>query len=156
MNEIYRYLYRLTHNKQQAEDLTQETFCRALQFLDSYKGEKVRPWLFKVAYHSFIDWYRKNRRQQYVDPTTMEEIINHSMPGHELSPVNHLIEREAQKNIRMTLDLLPEKQKQVLILRYFHQFTYKEIADVMGISLTDVKSSLFRGRQKFKTVWKEE
>lgn len=69
VNDIYRYLRKLTGDAGWAEDLTQETFFRAFQHLDTYRGEKVRPWLFKVAYHAFIDWHRKQKRRpvQLID-----------------------------------------------------------------------------------------
>ncbi|NLK52997.1 MAG: sigma-70 family RNA polymerase sigma factor, partial [Syntrophomonadaceae bacterium] len=63
MLDIYRYLYSLCHNHYLAEDLLQETFYRAYLHLEDCRGEKVKPWLFRVAYNAFIDVMRQQKRR---------------------------------------------------------------------------------------------
>ncbi|MGE5701006.1 MAG: sigma-70 family RNA polymerase sigma factor [Clostridia bacterium] len=149
IKEIYAYLYRLTRNEKQAEDLTQDTFTRAFQYLDLYNGEKVWPWLFKVAYHAFVDWYRKQKNQVLIDPSSMEAILSQS--DFQRSPEQQLLEKE----VWHLLSFLPDKQRQVLLLRYKHQFTCAEIGSVLGISEADVKMTLHRGRTRVYAIWKE-
>ncbi|SES94734.1 RNA polymerase sigma-70 factor, ECF subfamily [Salinibacillus kushneri] len=62
IQEISRYLLSLTHDRYLAEDLVQETFFRAYLHIEELNDQKMKPWLFKVAYHVFIDHMRKNKR----------------------------------------------------------------------------------------------
>jgi RNA polymerase sigma-70 factor, ECF subfamily len=151
VNDIYRYLCRLTVDRVQAEDLTQETFFRAYQYLDDYRGEKVRPWLYKAAYHTFVDWHRRRKKR----PWRLVEKIPEQPDGAAADPVRTLLSQEAWSSLRTCLDRLPEKQKQVILLHY-EQLSYAEIAEVLGIDTGDVKRSLFRGRQKLRRMWRDE
>lgn len=151
VNDVYRYLFRLTRDARQAEDLTQETFFRAFLSLDDYQGEKVRSWLFKVAYHAFVDWYRKqsSRPLQYMEqlPEREDQLAT--------DPAQALVSQEMWASAQTHLELLPERQRQVILL-FAMQFSYAEIAEVLGISLADVKRALFRGRQKMRKLWREK
>lgn len=153
MKDIYLYLYRLTRNEKQAEDLTQDTFTRAYLFLDTYQGEKVRPWLFKVAYHAFVDWYRKHKMQIPMDPGSMQEMLE--QPDERTSPEKQLLEKEDWRSFLTLIDLLTEKHQAVLLLRYKHHFSYAEIGEILGLSAADVKITVYRGRQKLYGIWKE-
>lgn len=152
MNDIYRYLLKLTRDKGTAEDLTQETYARAFQFLSSYQGEKVRPWLFKVAYHTFIDWYRKNKRSLIKPLSDKLAAASHSFD----QPAEELLRQEIWRQFAAITQSLPHKQEQALILYYFHQLSYEEIAKILNLALTDVKISIYRGRQKLRKLWKED
>lgn len=151
VNDIYRYLFRLTRDARQAEDLTQDTFFRAFSSLDDFRGEKVRPWLFKVAYHAFVDWHRK----QVKKPLHFTEQMPEQMDTQAVDPADSLVHKEMWESAQLLLERLPEKQKQVILLSAM-QFAYAEIAEVLGIDLADVKRSLFRGRQKMRRMWREE
>lgn len=152
MNDIFRYLLRLTGDRATAEDLTQEAFFRAFQFWERFDGGQVRPWLFKVAYHAFIDLHRRQKR---VVPTGLSQLAERSDP-HTPAPEQELMDQEAWRLFSEVIATFPDKQRQVLILRYYHDLRYDEIADILTISESDVKSSLFRGRQRLRKVWKEE
>ncbi len=153
LNDIYSYLFRLTRNEKQAEDLAQDTFFRAFQYLDSYHGEKVRPWLFKVAYHAFIDWQRKQKRQVTVDPVSLHDTL--TQQDAQADPEQRVLDQELWTSFSDMLGHLPDKQRQVLLLRCKHQLTYEEIAAVLDIPASDVKAALYRGRQKLRTKWRE-
>lgn len=62
INDVYRYLYSLSCSHHVAEDLVQETFYRAYLYLEDYENQNVKSWLFKVAYHTFVDYIRKEKR----------------------------------------------------------------------------------------------
>ncbi|MFS0553591.1 sigma-70 family RNA polymerase sigma factor [Brevibacillus sp. 179-C9.3 HS] len=151
VNDIYRYLFRLTRDERLAEDLTQETFCRAYSSLDDYHGEKVRPWLFKVAYHAFVDGHRKQAKRPVTLVQSLPDQHDHSV----VDPADQLVNKELWEIAYDYLERLPEKQRQVILLAAM-QFTYAEMAEVLEIDLADVKRSLFRGRQKMRQLWREE
>jgi RNA polymerase sigma-70 factor (ECF subfamily) len=152
MNDIYRYLYRLTGDTGAAEDLTQDTFIRAYRFLDMNKDGLVRPWLFKVAYHTFIDWYRKRKREG-LTPISEENTVTSKT---EEDPENHVLRKELWEMFEQVIATFPWKQKHALLIFYAHQLSYEEIAEVLDITLSDVKSAIHRGRQKLRASWRSE
>lgn len=154
VNDIYRYLYKFTGDAGIAEDLTQDTFIRAFRFLDLYEGGKARPWLFKVAYHTFVDWYRK-RKKEGTSP--LHDLADQATPIEtEQSPENQLLRKELWETFEGVIAGFPLKQRHVLMLFYVYQLSYEEIAGVLDISLSDVKSSIHRGRHKLRLNWMEE
>lgn len=152
MNDIYRYLLSLAGHPQTAEDLLQDTFVKAYEHLEGYQGEKVRPWLFKAAYHAYVDWYRREKRQIATDPGLFAEINQVTDPGPEEA---YLYKEKINHWLKVT-EALPEKSRQILILRDYYEFSYQEIANILNISLANVKVSLYRARQTIREVMKDE
>jgi RNA polymerase sigma-70 factor, ECF subfamily len=154
VNDIYRYLYKFTGDAGIAEDLTQDTFIRAFRFLDLYEGGKARPWLFKVAYHTFIDWYRKQKKEVTAP---FQDLADQDIPTQtEQGPENHMLRKELWVTFEGVIAAFPLKQRHVLMLFYVYQLSYEEIAGVLDIPLSDVKSSIHRGRQKLRACWRME
>jgi RNA polymerase sigma-70 factor (ECF subfamily) len=152
MNDIYRYVYRLTGDAGAAEDLTQDTFIRAYRFLDIHNEGKVRPWLFKVAYHTFIDWYRKRKREGLTPLSEVRTATSKTDEG----PETHVLRKELWETFELVIVTFPWKQKHALLMFYAHQLSYEEIAEVLDITLSDVKSAIHRGRQKLRATWRSE
>lgn len=148
MNDIYRYLLRLSGHPQTAEDLVQDTFIKAYDHLESYQGEEVRSWLFRIAINAYIDWYRKEKRHVQIDPGLIEKLNRSLEPG----PEEKILQREKIDTCLYAVNCLPEKQKQAILLRDYHNLSYQEIAQILELSLTNVKVSIFRARQKVKEV----
>lgn len=146
MPDVYRYLRTLCGDDAAAEDLVQETFYRAYVHLENYKDEKVRPWLFRVAYHAFIDMKRKEKRS-VVSP---HEFFERIPAEDEAGPEQSLLQKESDDTLLAWIGRLPELQKQAVILYDLHQFSYQESADIMGITLSHFKISLFRARQQLR------
>ncbi|MGI6453055.1 MAG: sigma-70 family RNA polymerase sigma factor [Syntrophomonadaceae bacterium] len=152
MNDIYQYLLRLSGHPQTAEDLLHDTFVRAYECLESYQGESVRPWLFTVAHNIYIDWYRREKRQIQTDPIILNELNPAVDPGPERVV---LLKEEFDTWIELSR-LLPEKSRQILLLRDYYEFSYQEIADILNITVSNVKITLYRARQKIREVISDE
>ncbi|QGU00235.1 hypothetical protein SYNTR_1641 [Candidatus Syntrophocurvum alkaliphilum] len=152
MNEIYRYLLQLSSHPQIAEDLVQDTFIKAYEFLESYQGEKVRPWLFRVAHNAYIDWYRKEKRQVQTDPQVLAKLNK----DFDLGPEEHYLKQEQINKWFEVINSLPEKSRQVILLRDYYDFTYEDISKILNINISNVKTTLFRARQKVREVMKDE
>ncbi|MEQ8175688.1 MAG: sigma-70 family RNA polymerase sigma factor [Syntrophomonadaceae bacterium] len=144
--DIFRYLYFLCHDYYLAEDLVSETFYRAFLFLEDCPGGKVKPWLFKVAYHAFIDFQRKNHRVLLKDNSYFEQLREGEAPD------LVLIRKETMKQIADIINNLPGNQKQAILLHDLAGIPYKEAAEIMNVSLNYFKVLLFRARQKIRTV----
>ncbi|MBU9721931.1 MULTISPECIES: RNA polymerase sigma factor [Bacillaceae] len=149
-NDLYRYVYSLGKQKHLTEDIVQETFYRAHIYLDSYSGEKIKPWLFKVAYHTFIDWMRKEKRMSYYDTNKLESHMEKEVQN-KSAEYEFLVKQEIDDWFEALETLKVTKRNAVLLRDYFH-FSYDEIADVMGISQTKTKVTIYRGRQELKKL----
>jgi RNA polymerase sigma-70 factor, ECF subfamily len=138
-HDVYRYIYSLCHHTALTEDIVQETFYRSYDYLDSLKDEKVKPWLFKVAYHTFIDMYRKEQRHiQYA-----LNAVQQSVP----SPEDQLVVKQDIERWFTVANELSEMQRNIIQLRDYHHFSYDEIANLTGLTLANVKVQLFRARK---------
>ena len=138
-HDVYRYIYSLCHHTALTEDIVQETFYRSYDYLDSLKDEKVKPWLFKVAYHTFIDMYRKEQRHiQYA-----LNAVQQNVP----SPEEQLVVKEDIERWFTVANELSEIQRNIIQLRDYHHFSYDEIANLTGLTLANVKVQLFRARK---------
>ena len=152
MKDLYNYLLQLSRHPQTAEDLVQDTFIKAYDHLESYQGERVRPWLFRVAYNTYIDHYRREKRQIQADPQLMDAINTNIVAG----PEEEILFQERLGLWFKAVNTLPEKNRQIILLRDYYDFSYQEVADILNLSLTNVKVTLFRARQKIKEVMDNE
>ena len=152
MDDIYHYLLKLSGHPQTAEDLLQDTLVKAFEHLESYHGEKVRPWLFKVAHNTYVDWYRREKRQILTDPDLLAGLTRAVGP----EPEAEFLQRGKIDSWLAAMRILPEKSRQILILRDYHGFSYQEIADILNLSLANVKVTLYRARTTIREVMKNE
>ncbi|KEK24884.1 RNA polymerase sigma factor [Bacillus gaemokensis] len=145
IHDLFRYLLSLTGHFHSAEDLMQETFYRMLVHIDYYKGEEVRPWLFTIAYHAFIDWRRKETKYK---TTTLEDFHLPNVPSTENA---YFIKHEISSWLQ-GLRALPLERRNVLLLRDYYGFSYKEITEMTGLTLAKVKIELHRGRKELRII----
>ncbi|HDX9611595.1 TPA: RNA polymerase sigma factor [Bacillus toyonensis] len=145
MHDLFRYLLSLTGDSHYAEDLMQETFYRMLVHIDYYKGEEIRPWLFTIAYNAFIDWYRKEKKYK----TT--QIAEFHLPNVPSTEYAYFVKHEITSWLD-SLSSLPLERRNVLLLRDYYGFSYKEIAEMTGLSLAKVKIELHRGRKEARSI----
>ncbi|MGM9985968.1 MAG: RNA polymerase sigma factor [Bacillaceae bacterium] len=141
--DVKRYLLSLTSNKDLTDDLLQETFLRAYLHIESCPLDYVKPWLFKIAYHLYMDYLRKHK------PIIVEETFFEALRGTELVE-GIILSKEQAMEMRKAIERLPEKQKQAIFLIYFSEFSYMEAAKMMDISLSHLKVTIFRGKQLLK------
>lgn len=151
-SRIYSYLRRLTQNAELAEDLTQETFLRAVESFQSFRGEgEISNWLYRIATNLFRDYLRarKGKEQDAWD----EEISDISqVPATDL-PVTQFLERqEITQCVRDCIAALPAPYRAALLLYAIEGKTVEESAAILGCSKEAVKVRLHRGRHLFKSL----
>ncbi|UZD14823.1 sigma-70 family RNA polymerase sigma factor [Virgibacillus natechei] len=144
VNDIYRYLYSLTFDHYLTEDLLQETFYRAFLHLQKFEIDDIKPWLFRVAHNLCIDHFRKHKRVT----VTGDEKFSHLKSNINIEET--VLRNETLNQIIAFIETLPDKQKQAILLSDVSDLTYEQSANIMGVSLANFKSSLFRGRQKIR------
>jgi RNA polymerase sigma-70 factor (ECF subfamily) len=156
--EIYGLLFRLTENGEEARDLTQETFLRAFQNIDRFRGEAdIRTWIYRIAINQARNrsrWWRRRRRDATVslDATRGEsnQSIISTLAEPSQNPEQQTLARERELVLRSALQRLALAYRETVILRDIEGFTYEEIGETLGINVGTVKSRLARGRQELR------
>ncbi|UQZ35271.1 RNA polymerase subunit sigma-24 [Paenibacillus sp. PK3_47] len=144
VHDIYRYLYALSRDHHLAEDLMQETFYRAYLYLEDCREDRIKPWLFRVAYNAFIDYTRKASRS-----ITTEAGFFNTLPHPETTESVYM-RRERMEALAASVGELPEAQRHALLLHDFHGMSYKDAAAIMDVSLPKYKILVFRARQRLR------
>jgi RNA polymerase sigma-70 factor (ECF subfamily) len=146
-NPVYNLAYRLLGNSVEAEDAAQETFIRAYLHLDSYDlGRKFSSWLLSIASHYCIDLLRR-RRMNLVSMDDLPPMVELSMP-HTTQPEQIVVQGQAAGDVQRLLEALSPAYRTPIILRYWYDMPYKEIAELMGVTESTVKTRLHRARAK--------
>jgi RNA polymerase sigma-70 factor (ECF subfamily) len=143
---IYNLCYRMLGEAGEAEDAAQETFLRAYAQLGSYDaGRSFKTWLFSIANHHCIDRLRKRR-------LTWLSIDDDNLPPHpalqeqEPGPEESLVRRQQAQVLQGVLARLPPEDRSVIVMRYWYDLSYEEIADATRTTVSAVKSRLHRAR----------
>lgn len=141
--EVYRYTLSLCRNESVAEEITQETFYKALEKLDGFDGKcKVSVWLCQIAKNTYLSMCRKNER---MDPNADTSLL--SGDG---SIEENLCDRETAFAIHRVLHALEEPYKEVFSLRAFGELSFKQIAQLFGRTETWARVTYHRARLKIK------
>jgi RNA polymerase sigma-70 factor (ECF subfamily) len=156
--EIYGLLFRLTENGEEARDLTQETFLRAFQNINRFRGDAdVRTWIYRIAINQARNrfrWWRRRRRDTTVSLDQKQGESGQSISGTlaepSENPEQQTLAHERELALRAALQRLGQAYRETVILRDIEGFTYEEIAETLGINVGTVKSRLARGRQELR------
>lgn len=152
MNLIYKYLIKLGCSEANAEDIVQDTFYKALKYIDGIQTEKLSSWLFKVAINKYYDLCRKNNR--HIQLSLHEDIFKESLREDRLVE-DFILDSEKKEEILKCLNSISEVQKNLLLFKYDMGLSYKEIAEILDVNENTVKTYLFRAREQFKKVWRD-
>ncbi len=134
-DDLLRYAYKLTKNKDDAKDIVQETFYKAYANFDKFTiGTNLRAWLFKILYNQFCTQYRKKSNTMEVSENNIVE--NSSMPDNKIS----------ESEIIYSICNLDKKYKMISLLFFLNEYTYSEIENLTNLKLGTVKSRIFRSR----------
>ena len=148
LDAVYRVALRLSGNESQADDLTQETMMKAYRSWSQYReGTNARAWLLTILRNTFINEYRRNRRQgPTVDITEVESFtVFHDVQ--EVDPEGGFFDNIVDDEVLRAIDALPEEFRETLVLSDIEGLAYAEIASITEVPVGTVKSRLFRARQ---------
>jgi len=139
---LFNYLLRMTQDEALAADLVQETWLRVFQNAHRYDPVRKFPtWLFTIASHCCIDALRLRQRLEQHTAHAPRRVL--SPPPRSNDPQEALLDKETLAAVRAAVQTLPEPQRAVIILRYYHGLSYQDISDVVQCSLGTVKSRLY-------------
>jgi len=151
---VYNVIYQMTRNHESASDLTQDTFLKAYRALPSFDTTKsFKPWLLKIATNTALNLIRDRKGQQSLDE--LLEVNPQAEPASSEDLEQEVEWRVSQHMLFDALGKLPMQQRRVFVLRYQHDLPYEEIAEVSEISVSSVKSLLFRARENLRKILSE-
>ncbi len=146
-DRLYRWLFRMTHDRHKAEDLTQETFLKALAAIGSFRpGTNFRAWLFRIGHNNFVNLKRGEKRTTQTLPD--EPMQADGTPG----PQTMASDRETLVLVSKAVAELPADFRSALLLRAEEGLSFREVAAVLGITEETARWRVFKARQKLVKV----
>lgn len=159
--ELYNFLARFTGDRTLAEDVFQEAFLQLHLSAGAFdQTRRLKPWLFTIAANKARDAMRSRARRQAapLDATVSgsdgEATYVDLMPANIPQPTETLLNLETRNAVQSIVEQMPEHLRTVLLLSYFHDFAYKEIADILSVPLGTIKSRLHAAVKLFGKRWK--
>ena len=155
MGSLYSAAVRMTRSPTEAQDLVQETYLKAYRGFGSFEeGTNLKAWLYRILTNTYINAYRaKKRRPEQVDVDEVEDLyLYRRLGGLEgavagRSAEEEVLDRFTDAEVKEAVESLPEQFRMVVLLADVEGFSYKEIAEILGIPIGTVMSRLHRGRR---------
>lgn len=149
---VYNLCYRMLGNPQDAEDAAQEAFLRAYRSLDRYDPErKLITWLLSIAAHYCIDQQRRVRAPQ----VSLDEADPGELRERGVGPENAYLLQETGDEVQQILAQIPARDRAAIVLYYWYDFSYQEIAKQLSLTESALKARLHRARRSLAKVWLE-
>ena len=143
---VNKYLFCLTHNNDISEELTQETFYKAVKKIDTYKGEcKISVWLCQIAKHIWYDYCKKNEKVIQVE----EELLK---TREEDTTEQKVISNDEKMLLYKKMQALDEKTREVIYLRITGELSFKEIGIILNKTENWARVTFYRGKNQLKEV----
>ena len=136
-SKIYGFIYSKINDRDLSDDIFQDTFIKVIKTLksQSYNEEgKFLPWVMRIAHNLVVDHYRKAKKMPYQRETDEYSIFNY-MADNCLNIEGQIISEQVETDLAKLLDELPADQKEVLVMRMYQDLSFKEIADLTGVSI---------------------
>ena len=149
---VFTLALRILKNKEEAEEVTQDTFLKAYGSLSKFKGDsKFSTWLYKVAYHSSLDYLRKRKRSirtEAIDDYTVNKLVSHE------NILDAMEVAEDRMRIKKGIQELSGDDGILITLHYFEELSLSEISKIMDSNANTVKVRLFRARKRLAKILK--
>jgi RNA polymerase sigma-70 factor, ECF subfamily len=153
-NRLYRYLLRIVREPAEAEDLFQQTWVRVAEKIAQFDPRRgFEPWLFALARNLAIDHLRRIRPSSLDEPVgngESQETAAARLVSHEQPALDRILERERAARLGVALESLSISYREVLTLRFEEEMKLEEIAEVLAIPLSTVKTRLRRGLERLR------
>ena len=151
-DRIFNLAYRMTGNYEDANDLAQETFIRAFANLRRFDKQKhFFTWLYTISLNIIRNHLKKTERGR-LHKTDYEKDEREISIKDENDPETDLMAKEEAGNLEMCIHRLPAEMKEAVILRFYQEISFDDIAEIMGISLSAAKMRVYRGLKKLEEL----
>ena len=154
--KVYNLALKMTGNENDALDISQEAFIKAFLGLKNFRGEsRFSVWLYRLTYNLSIDFIRKKQRNQVSSLTYIDDsgdFTDYEIPDISYEPESEIEKKERREAISKGIGELPEKHREILIMREITGMSYEAIANTLALSEGTVKSRLSRARQGLAVI----
>lgn len=152
---VYNLALRMVGDRDDASDMTQEAFIKAYGSLSSFRGDsKFSVWIYRIATNVCLDFLRSKSRKQQVSLTVSDdddEDAQLDIPDPSSAPEQQLMQKMSMQSVEEGLKTLPDKQRQILVMRELGGMSYAEIGAALSLEEGTVKSRIFRARKRLCT-----
>lgn len=152
---VYNLALRMVGDRDDAFDMTQEAFIKAYGSLSSFRGDsKFSVWIYRIATNVCLDFLRSKSRKQQVSLTVSDdddEDAQLDIPDPSSAPEQQLMQKMSMQSVEEGLKTLPDKQRQILVMRELGGMSYAEIGKALSLEEGTVKSRIFRARKRLCT-----
>ena len=152
---VLGYLTKITGNRQRAEDLFQETFRRVHEKAHQLRSDQFKGWLFTIATNVAMDGLRRKKQMRAISLNQTSDCTNGcdsladlAVSDSSTEPSQQMIRAEQRQRVRNCIESLPDKQRTTLVLAYYEQLSYTQVAQVLNCSVGTVKTQMFRALKK--------
>jgi len=149
-NKVFGYINLYIHDQALAEDLFQDTFMKVIQSVRAgryYDNGKFLSWVMRIAHNLIIDHFRRVKQMNTISNDNYESDLFNTKKMAEDTVEDNMIRKQIQKDVRKIINLLPDDQREVVILRHYAGMSFKEIAQ-----LTDVSINTALGRMRYALI----
>ncbi|CAC9973686.1 RNA polymerase sigma factor [Flavobacterium panici] len=151
---IFTLALKMVKNREEAEEVSQDTFIKIYSSLNKFKGEsKFSTWIYKIAYNTCLDRLKKSKKDDFN--ISIDDFSSHLIKTMDTA-LSALEDKERKQTIQKCLNLLPSDEKFLLTLFYFDDQNLEEIGKIMNISANNAKVKLFRSRQKLAVILRQQ
>jgi len=137
-SSIHSYIYFIVRNKDLTEDLFQETFMKAIMTIKQGRyteNGKFKAWIMRIAHNLIIDTYRQGRNENTVSNDEVEADLYNNIKLCDGTIEDYMVRHQVLSDVRKLIKYLPEDQREVLEMRYYQDYSFKEISDITGVSI---------------------
>ena len=137
-DRLFNYIFFIVRSKEVAEDIFQETFVKAIVTLQQgrYTNDgKFAAWITRIAHNLVIDQFRNERNENAISNDEMEYDLLNDARLSEGTIENRMVNEQVLADVRMLVDELPDYQREVVFMRYYQDLSFKDIADITGVSI---------------------
>lgn len=148
---VYNLALRMVGDRDDASDMTQEAFIKAYGSLSSFRGDsKFSVWIYRITTNVCLDFLRSKSRKQQVSLTVSDddEDAQLDIPDPSSDPEQQLMQKISMQSVEEGLKTLPDKQRQILVMRELGGMSYAEIGAALSLEEGTVKSRIFRARKR--------
>ncbi len=162
---VFNFIFRMTGNYQEAEDVTMEAFIQAYKKFKDFKfGYKFKNWIFTIAANISRDKLRRKKIVRMISLSRFsgkdeEDKVHGEIPDTARGPEEILSDNESAARVRKIINILSPKYKEIFLLRYIENFSYEEISRITGMPMGTVENRLFRAKNillKNRAVFEKE
>ncbi|MBL7727695.1 MAG: sigma-70 family RNA polymerase sigma factor [Dinghuibacter sp.] len=157
-DRIYTSIYYLVKDKYLAEDIFQDVFIKVIDTIkgDRYSEEgKFLPWVLRIAHNMCVDHFRKVKRTPTIKTSDDRDIFD-VLNFREESAEQKVVQRQSHDRVRKMLDMLPDEQKEVIILRHYADLSFKEIAELTRCSINTALGRMRYGLLNLRKIMVEK